>query len=263
MRNVQQWLQQQKEINLQRKEKEEQQKKLFRKTYIKQYREEHKEYYKEYQRNYRLEHSAELQQKAKVYRDNHREYYQEYWRDRQKGIPTKKLDDYVQPPVKSKKQVKEIYQKWLQQLQEREPFLTGEKLLWNQLMQDSLKQTLMGRKKLSIEQVRDKVKDLQELIADLQERRRQTTNDEEKNDLTRKIALANGNLSTYKRKYKSLFPKPKEEKPLITRSIVRNKLEEIEQKAKQMMALAKTDEEIKVIKERLEIVRLRVKYSYC
>ena len=263
MRNVQQWLQQQKERNLRLKEKEKEKKKLQQKAYLKQYREEHKEYYKEYQRNYRLQHSAELQQKAKVYRDNHREYYQEYWRDRQKGIPTKKLDTYQQPPVKSKQQAKELYQKWLQQLQEREPFLTGEQLHWNQLMQESLKQTLMGRKKLSIEQVRDKIKDLQELITDLQERRRQTTNDAEKNDLTKKIALANGNLSTYKRRYKSLFPKPKEEKPLITRSIVRNKLEEIEQKAKQMMALAKTDEEIKVIKERLEIVRLRVKYSYC
>lgn len=263
MRNVQQWLQQQKEINLLQKAKEEEQKKLLKKARVKEYHQQHREEIREYQRNYRLQHSAELQQKAKVYRDNHREYYREYWRNRQKGIPTKKLDDYVQPPVKSKKQVKELYQKWLQQLQEREPFLTGEKLLWNQLMQNSLKQTLMGRKKLSIEQVYTKINELQELIADLQEKRRQTTNDEEKNDLTKKIALANGNLSTYKRRYKSLFPKPKEEKPLITRSIVRNKLEEIEQKAKQMMALAKTDEERKVIKERLEVVRLRVKYSYC
>lgn len=262
MRNVQQWLQQQKEINLLQKAKEEEQKKLLKKARVKEYHQQHREEIREYQRNYRLQHSAELQQKAKVYRDNHREYYREYWRNRQKGIPTKKLDTYQQPPVKSKKQVKEIYQKWLQQLQEREQFLTGEKLHWNQLMQESLKQTLMGRNKLSIEQVHDKINDLKELIADLQERRRQTTNDEEKNDLTRKIALANGNLSTYKRKYKSLFPKPKEEKPLITRSIVRNKLEEIEQKAKQMMALAKTDEEVKVIKERLEICRLRVKYSY-
>ena len=262
MRNVQQWLQQQKERNLRLKEKEKEKKKLQQKAYLKQYREEHKEYYKEYQRNYRLQHSAELQQKAKVYRDNHREYYQEYWRNRQKGIPTKKLDDYVQPPVKSKQQVKELYQKWLQQLQEREPFLTGEHLHWNQLMQESLKQTLMGRKKLSIEQVHTKINELQELITDLQERRRQTTNDDEKNDLTRKIALANGNLSTYKRRYKSLFPKPKEEKPLITRSIVRNKLEEIEQKAKQMMALAKTDEEIKIIEQQLYYTKLRYKYSY-
>ncbi|WP_295590179.1 hypothetical protein [uncultured Methanobrevibacter sp.] len=262
MRNVQQWLQQQKEINLRQKAKEEEEKKLLKKARVKEYHQQHREEIREYQRNYRLQHSAELQQKAKVYRDNHREYYREYWRNRQKGIPTKKLDTYQQPPVKSKKQAKEIYQKWLQQLQEREQFLTGEKLHWNQLMQESLKQTLMGRNKLSIEQVHDKINDLKELIADLQERRRQTTNDEEKNDLTRKIALANGNLSTYKRKYKSLFPKPKEEKPLITRSIVRNKLEEIEQKAKQMMALAKTDEEVKVIKERLEICRLRVKYSY-
>jgi len=263
MRNVQQWLQQQKEINLRQKAKEEEQKKLLKKARVKEYHQQHREEIREYQRNYRLQHSAELQQKAKVYRDNHREYYQEYWRNRQKGIPTKKLDDYVQPPVKSKKQAKELYQKWLQQLKEREPFVTGEKLHWNQLMQDSLKQTLMGRKKLSIEQVRDKVKDLQELIADLQERRRQTTNDAEKNDLTKKIALANGNLSTYKRKYKSLFPKPKEEKPLITRSIVRNKLEEIEQKAKQMMALASTDEERKVIEQQLYYTRLRYKYSYC
>lgn len=263
MRNVQQWLQQQKEINLRQKAKEEEEKKLLKKARVKEYHQQHREEIREYQRNYRLQHSAELQQKAKVYRDNHREYYREYWRNRQKGIPTKKIDTYQQPPVKTKKQVKELYQKWLQQLQEREQFLTGEKLHWNQLMQNSLKQTLMGRNKLSIEQVRDKVKDLQELIADLQERRRQTTNDEEKNDLTKKIALANGNLSTYKRRYKSLFPKPKEEKPLITRSVVRNKLEEIEQKAKQMMALASTDEERKVIEQQLYYTRLRYKYSYC
>lgn len=261
MRNVQQWLQQQKEINLQRKEKEEQQKKFFRKTYIKQYREEHKEYYKEYQRNYRLQHSDELQQKAKVYRDNHREYYREYWRNRQKGIPTKKLDDYVQPPVKSKQQVKELYQKWLQQLQEREPFLTGEHLKWNQLMQNSLKETLMGRNKHTMEEIKDRIVEYQERLTDLQTKL-QTAGEDDKNDLKRKIASTKVNLSKYQSRVKPRLPREHHKEPIPARNAIKAKLQEIEQKAKQMMALATSDEEIKIIKERLEICRLRVKYSY-
>ena len=261
MRNVQQWLQQQKEINLRQKEKEEQQKKLFRKTYIKQYREEHKEYYKEYQRNYRLEHSAELQQKAKVYRDNHREYYQEYWRNRQKGVPTKKLDDYVQPPVKSKKQVKELYQKWLQQLKEREPFVTGEFLKWNKLMQAAIEETLMGRRKHTMEEIKNKIDEIQELINDY-ETQLNTADEVRKNDLLSKIASARKSLACYKSRYKAFLPKPKEDKPKISNAGLKRKLNEIEQKAKVMMALAQTDDEIRVIKERLQICRLRVKYAY-
>lgn len=261
MRNVQQWLQQQKEINLRQKEKEEQQKKLFRKTYIKQYREEHKEYYKEYQRNYRLEHSAELQQKAKVYRDNHREYYQEYWRDRQKGVPTKKLDDYVQPPVQTKQQVKELYQKWLQQLKEREPFVTGEFLKWNKLMQAAIEETLMGRRKHTMEEIKNKIDEIQELINDY-ETQLNTADEVRKNDLLSKIASARKSLACYKSRYKAFLPKPKEDKPKLSNVCLKTKLNEIEQKAKVMMALAQTDDEIRVIKERLQICRLRVKYAY-
>ena len=261
MRNVQQWLQQQKERNLRLKEKEKEKKKLQQKAYLKQYREEHKEYYKEYQRNYRLEHSAELQQKAKVYRDNHREYYREYWRDRQKGVPTKKLDDYVQPPVKSKQQAKEIYQKWLQQLQEREPFLKGSRLKWNQLMQNSLKETLMGRNKHTMEEIKDRIIEYQERLTDLQTKL-QTAGEDDKNDLKRKIASTKVNLSKYQSRVKPRLPREHHKEPIPARNAIKAKLQEIEQKAKQMMALATSDDEIRVIKERLEICRLRVKYSY-
>ena len=261
MRNVQQWLQQQKERNLRLKEKEKEKKQLQQKAYLKQYREEHKEYYKEYQRNYRLQHSAELQQKAKVYRDNHREYYQEYWRNRQKGIPTKKLDDYVQPPVKSKQQVKEIYQKWLQQLQEREPFLTGEHLYWNQLMQNSLKETLMGRNKHTMAEIKDRILDYQERLTDLQTKL-QTAGEDDKNDLKRKIASTKVNLSKYKSSVKPRLPREHHKEPIPARNAIKAKLQEIEEKAKQMMALATSDDEIKIIEQQLYYTRLRYKYSY-
>lgn len=232
------------------------------KLYFLLYRQKNKERLRAYQAEYRKREGNREKNIAyqEIYRQNHKEIRVI---DENTNTVKRVSESIESPPIKSKKQLKELYQKWLKNLQIMEPHLTGFKLYCNQLMQESLKQTLMGRKKLSIEQVRDKVKDLQELIADLQERRRQTTNDEEKNDLTKKIALANGNLSTYKRKYKSLFPKPKKEKPLITRSIVRNKLEEIEQKAKQLIANAKDDKEKKMWEERLMIVKLRYKYSYC
>lgn len=257
--------QQLQELFRKRKEEKLKQKELLKKARVKEYHQQHREEIREYQRNYRLQHSAELQQKAKVYRDNHREYFREYWRNRQKGIPTKKIDTYQQPPVKTKKQVKELYQKWLQQLQEREPFLTGEQLHWNQLMQNSVQKTLdnMGRNKLTITEIRDKHYAITDSLLQLQEKRKQAKTDDEKNELTRRISKQKASLANFKSRYAHELGLDKDDETKIDfrGSTVKTAMQRLEEKANTLIAQAKTIEEKKKIEEQLYYAKLRYKYA--
>lgn len=230
----------------------------------KRYRALHQEELKEYQKRYREEHREELREKQRQYREQHQEYYKTYWHNRWIGEPLPNVNDYQQPPVKNKKETKAVYEKWLKHLKAKEPFLTEDKLYFNHLMQASVEQTLkdMGRTKLTVEQIKDQYQAIQDNLTSLQEHRRQVTTDEEKNNLTRRISRMKASLANFKSRYHDVLEGRKPQ-PHIPRTQVKTKLQEIEEKAKQMMALAKTDEERKVIEQQLYYTRLRYKYSCC
>ena len=215
-------------------------------------------------KEYILTHYQQYKEYQQRYRETHREdQYREHRDSKYIGEPSSNVDAYQQPPVKNKKETKAVYEKWLTHLKAKEPFLTEDKLYFNHLMQASVEQTLkdMGRTKLTVEQIKDQYQAIQDNLTSLQEHRIQVTTDEEKNNLTRRISRMKASLANFKSRYHDVLEGRKPQ-PHIPRTQVKTKLQEIEEKAKQMMALATSDEEIKVIKERLEIVRLRDKYSY-
>lgn len=126
--------------------------KLKEKEYQREYRLKHREERRLYQTAYRLtERSLEYQKQYQAtYRETHKEEareYQQQYRNNDLLKPTGE-ETISQPPVKTKKQVKKIYQQWLDNLKNREPYLEGYKLYLNKLMQTSIeKELIMGRKK--------------------------------------------------------------------------------------------------------------------
>lgn len=255
--------QQRKEINERKKAfkpKTEKEKQDYQKQYQKQYRESHKEY---------------AQQKSKQYRETHREYLNEYHKARYHNQPKPQVTDFPPPPVKTKKQVREIYANWLQELQTREQFLTSPIAIYiNSLMQESIKNTLqMGRNKLSDEQVQKTYNDYKSLLQDLIKQRQNLDKDDPKRqDLTRKISKLSGRLNYYRRNFQTILPKEEKQSNTPTKDLKKEinlnkkqQLRQLEEMALTKITIAKqqgNEKEAKILQERLEIIRLRAKYSY-
>ena len=125
----------------------------------------------------------------------------------------------------------------------------------------------MGRQRLTTEQVTEKYQNLKDILDYLKEKRAEAPNDDIKNELTRKISAAKKNLQGFKRQYvdrltpeiKKQERQPKQPLPRLT---LNARMRQIEDKAKLLLEQASTEEERNSIKERLEAVRLRFKYSY-
>lgn len=128
-------------------------KKLKKKESAKKYRETHREEIRLAGAIYRAQNQKKLKEYQLKYRETHKDIakeYQEQYRKKQKDLlkPTDE-ETISQPPVRTKKQVKELCQQWLNNLKKKEPYLEGFKLYCNQLMQKSLENELfMGRRKL-------------------------------------------------------------------------------------------------------------------
>ena len=127
----------------------------------------------------------------------------------------------------------------------------------------------MSRRRLTQTEVTDKYQDLKEILDELKEKRANTNSDEEKNFYTKKISAAKKNLNNFKRQYLDrLSPEIKKQEQLPTKPIIQKpttlkaKLQEIREKAKQLLEQATTEEEKQSIKDRLQAVELRYKYSY-
>lgn len=137
--NISEWLQQQKELNVRKQQKQKQLQDEHNKqraaAYQKQYYQEHKEYFKQY----RLTHSEELKTKQKIYYQEHREYYKQY---QQNYKPTTKTEEYNTPTIINNNQQKDLYFKWLGELVYRQQFISGNALYYNKLMQNSILKTL-------------------------------------------------------------------------------------------------------------------------
>lgn len=246
-----------------------------RKLYKQQNPFDNKQYQKEYQKKYRETHKDYAREKAKQYRETHREYLNEYYKARYHNKPKPQVTDFPPPPVKTKKQVREIYANWLQELQTREQFLTSPIAIYiNSLMQESIKNTLqMGRNKLSDEQVQKTYNDYKSLLQDLIKQRQNLDKDDPKRqDLTRKISKLSGRLNYYRKNFQTILPKEEKQSNTPTRDIKKEininkkqQLRQLEEMALTKITIAKqqgNEKEAKILQERLEIIRLRAKYSY-
>ena len=125
----------------------------------------------------------------------------------------------------------------------------------------------MGRHRLTTEEVSDKYQDLKDTLDYYKQKRADSNSDEEKNEYTKKISAAKKNLNNFKRQYVDrLTPeiKKQEQTPRIPipTTTLKARMRSIEEKAKLLLEQASTEEERKSITERLEMVRLRFKYSY-
>lgn len=225
------------------------------------------EKYKQYQKQYREKHKQEIQQKATEYRQRNKEYLREYHKARYHNQPKPDITDFPPPPVSSKKQVNEIYSNWLNQLKEREQYLTGEALQYNILMQESI----MGRTKLSDATAEKRYNTLTKLCAELIEKRNSMdSSNEEYNSLTRQISILSQRINYLKRAYKTVVTQKqtKKEEPRIKDYISnsqKSKFQQIKEKALKQIAEAKAagnEKEAKTIQYQLEMTELRLKYSY-
>lgn len=125
----------------------------------------------------------------------------------------------------------------------------------------------MSRRRLSTEEITEKYQNLKDILDYLKEKRTEAPNDDIKNELTRKISAAKKNLNNFKRQYVDrLSPEIKQQerqpKQPLPRLTLNARMRQIEDKAKLLLEQASTEEERNSIKERLEAVRLRFKYSY-
>lgn len=125
----------------------------------------------------------------------------------------------------------------------------------------------MSRKRLTTEQISEKYQNLKDILDYYKEKRTDSNSDEEKNEYTKKISAAKKNLNNFKRQYVDrLSPEIKQQerqpKQPLPRLTLKARMRSIEDKAKLLLEQASTEEERNSIKERLEAVRLRYKYSY-
>ena len=228
---------------------------------------------REQQRKYREKNRELIRIKAKEYRERNRDYIRKYDEARRKNKPLPTHDEYPPqaPTFKTKKEVEEFYAKWLSQLQEREPLIKGKALTYNIIMQESLKN--MGRYKLTDEQIEKRYHDYKELLQELIERRKNMAMDDpNRENITRQISATNGRLIYYRKHYSTVIPEEKKKQSTVkaVKSEInqssRDKFKEFEQKALSRIAIARqqgNETEAKILQERLEVVRLRVKYSFC
>jgi len=126
----------------------------------------------------------------------------------------------------------------------------------------------MGRQRLTTEQIRDKIEDIKETLDYLKEKRANSNSDEEKNVYTKKIGMAKKNLNSFINRYQDRLPRqikkeePKQQLIPSSRPTLKSKLQQLRDKAEELLSKATTDEERKSIKERLYYAELRYKYSY-
>lgn len=258
-------------------------KKLKKKESAKKYRETHREQIRLGQAIYRAKNKEKLNAYQAEYRQKEENrlkniQYQEQYRKKQKDLlkPTDEEVVVVQPPVKTKKQVKEIYQTWLDNLKTKEPYLEGYKLYLNQLMQTSIEKQ-MGRKKLTIEQIINKYQTMVDNFNELKEKLKKDPNNEELKTQFSKIKNLTYN---FKSQHQIELKNEKTPAELIKTNQINgdkinecqqlklhlsnncHKLQLIEEKAKQMIASTTDPKEIKSIEERLYYAKLRAKYSY-
>lgn len=169
------------------------------------------------------------------------------------------------PPIKTKQQVKQLYEDWLINLIKREQLIKNKTaLMFNAFMQESLKN--MGRPSLKIEQIEQLQEKYQELLQDLLKRRKQSKDQKEKDELTRQISTTTGRLRYYNSRL-GLTTKKEEPNNNIKKQLILNQKQQfnlLKEKALSQIAIAKQKgdmKEAKVLTERLEIISLRYKYS--
>ena len=126
----------------------------------------------------------------------------------------------------------------------------------------------MGRQRLTTEQISDKIEDIKETLDYLKEKRANSNSDEEKNVYTKKIGMAKKNLNSFINGYQDRLPRqikkeePKQQLIPSSRPTLKAKLQQLREKAEELLSKATTDEERKSIKERLYYAELHYKYSY-
>lgn len=240
----------------------------------KKYRETHREEIKLSQALYRAKNKEKLNAYQAEYRQKEENrlksiQYQEQYRKKRKDL-LKPTDEEVtlQPPVKTKKQVKEIYQKWLKNLQDKQPYLTGFKLYCNQLMQKSLENELfMGRRKLTIQEIKDKYQTMTDNYASLKQKRKQSQTNEEIKEINEQLEKVKILVYNFKSRYSRELKEEKTPAEKINEHIIINSkkqqtLQNIEQKAKELLNSTTDPKERKSIEERLYYTRLRYKYAF-
>ena len=169
------------------------------------------------------------------------------------------------PPIKTKQEVKQLYEDWLINLIKREQLIKNKTaLMFNAFMQESLKN--MGRPSLKIEQIEQLQEKYQELLEDLLRRRKESKDQKEKDELTRQISTTTGRLRYYRSRLGIKEEKPKETNTIKKQLILNQKQQFnlLKEKALSQIAIAKQKgdmKEAKVLTERLEIISLRYKYS--
>lgn len=125
----------------------------------------------------------------------------------------------------------------------------------------------MGRPMLTTEQLTERYQDLKDTLDYLKQQRVDSNSDEEKNNWTRKISIVKKNLHSFNRTYRDRISpeiKHQEQQPKQTfqRTTIKEKLQQLRDKAEELLSKATTEEERKSIKERLYYAELRYKYSY-
>lgn len=169
------------------------------------------------------------------------------------------------PPIKTKQEVKQLYEDWLINLIKREQLIKNKTaLMFNAFMQESLKN--MGRPSLKLQEIEQLKDKYQELLQDLLKRRKESKDQKEKDELTRQISTATGRLRYYNTRL-GLTTKKEEPNNNIKKQLILNQKQQfnlLKEKALSQIAIAKQKgdiKEAKVLTERLEIISLRYKYS--
>ena len=120
---------------------------------------------------------------------------------------------------------------------------------------------------LTTEQLTERYQDLKDTLDYMKQQRVDSNSDEEKNNWTRKISIVKKNLHSFNRTYRDRISpeiKHQEQQPkqAFQRTTIKEKLQQLRDKAEELLSKATTEEERKSIKERLYYAELRYKYSY-
>lgn len=169
------------------------------------------------------------------------------------------------PPIKTKQEVKQLYEDWLINLINREQLIKNKTaLMFNAFMQEVIKN--MGRPSLKLQEIEQLKEKYQELLQDLLKRRKESKDQKEKDELTRQISTTTGRLRYYNSRL-GLTTKKEEPNNTIKKQLILNQKQQfnlLKEKALSQIAIAKQKgdmKEAKVLTERLEIISLRYKYS--
>ena len=170
-----------------------------------------------------------------------------------------------QPPIKTKQEVKQLYEDWLINLIKREQLIKNKTaLMFNAFMQEVIKN--MSRPSLKTEQIEQLQEKYKELLEDLLKRRKESKDPVEKNELTRQISSTTGRLRYYNSRLGLKEEKPKETNT-IKKQLILNKKQQfnlLKEKALSQIAIAKQKGDIteaKVLTEQLYYAKLRISYG--